>query len=82
MCASSIQSCREKTERCLSRKNCFVLRLDFLENVGLNCPTQIRHTLEPKRRCAATIYIAMMIGAGPLMVIDPKKFGAPNSNPS
>jgi hypothetical protein len=38
--------------------------------------------LGPKRRFAAAMYIAMMIGAGPLIVIDAEKFGAPSSKPS
>jgi hypothetical protein len=38
----------KKTERRFRRKDGFVLRLDFLENVRLNCPAQIRHHLRPE----------------------------------
>ena len=36
----------------------------------------------PKRRFAAAMYIAMMIGAGPLIVIEAEKSGEPRSKPS
>ena len=45
-------------------------------------PRRFGTTFGPKRRFAAAIYIAMMIGAGPLIVIEAEKFGAPTSKPS
>ena len=68
----------EETEGRFGREYGFVLRLDFLENVGLNRAPKIRNYL----RTEATMYIAMMIGAGPLIVIEAEKFAAPTSKPS
>ena len=45
-------------------------------------PRSFGITFGPKRRFAAAMYIAMMIGAGPLIVIDAEKFAEPRSNPS
>ena len=45
-------------------------------------PRSFGTTLGPKRRFAAAMYIAMMIGAGPLIVIDAEKFAEPRSKPS
>ena len=45
-------------------------------------PRRFGTTFGPKRFFAAAIYIAMMIGAGPLIVIDAEKAGEPMSNPS
>ena len=38
----------EKTQRGLDREDRFVLCLDFLENVGLNCAAQLRNNLGPE----------------------------------
>ena len=45
-------------------------------------PRSFGMTSEPKRRTAAAIYIAIMIGAGPLIVIEAEKSGEPRSKPS
>ena len=45
-------------------------------------PRSFGTTAGPKRRFAAATYIAMMIGAGPLIVIDAEKSGEPRSKPS
>ena len=45
-------------------------------------PRSFGTTSKPNRRFAAAMYIAMMIGAGPLIVIDAEKSGEPRSNPS
>ncbi len=45
-------------------------------------PRSFGTTPAPKRRFAAAMYIAMMIGAGPLIVIEAEKSGEPRSKPS
>src|SRR6266404_8843223 len=42
-------------------------------------PRSFGITFGPKRRFTAAMYIAMMIGAGPLIVIDAEKFAEPRS---
>ncbi len=84
MCArGELDHVAKETKRRFGRKNRFVLRLHFLENVGLNCAAQFRHDASDRNVVfAAAMYIAMMIGAGPLIVIDAEKSGEPRSNPS
>jgi hypothetical protein len=45
-------------------------------------PRSLGTTFGPNLRFAAAMYIAIMIGAGPLIVIDAEKFGEPRSKPS
>src|SRR6266513_930673 len=44
-------------------------------------PRSFETTLGPNRRFAAAMYIAIIIGAGPLMVIEAEKFGDPRLKP-